>query len=146
RGEVVDSNKGSGGKPFSFLHGAGNILPALEQHLLGKAKNDFVEVELAPAEAYGERDPDAVRGVPRSAFPTDREPEVGALVEGRSPDGQPLAGRITAVGAEEVQVDLNHPMAGERLFFEVTVCGVRDATAEETEHGHPHGPDGHHHH
>ena len=144
-GEVLDTNKGNDGKPLAFLHGAGNILPALEKELVGKAKNDFIEVELAPEDGYGERNPDSIRDVPRSAFPTDREPEVGAMIQGQGPDGQPIMGTITEVGAEEVKVDLNHPLAGERLFFEVTVCGVREASEEEAQHGHPHGPGGHEH-
>jgi len=145
-GELLDTNKGKDGKPLAFLHGGGNLLPALEKELVGKAKNDFVEVELSPEDGYGVVNPEAVRGVPRSAFPTDREPEVGAMIQGQGPDGQPVVGRIVEVGEEEVQVDLNHPLAGQHLFFEVTVCGVRDATEEETAHGHPHGPDGHDHH
>lgn len=144
-GTVLDTNKGKDGKPLAFLHGAGNILPALEKELVGKAKNDFVAVELAPEDGYGEHNPEAIRDIPRSAFPTDREPEVDAMIQGQGPDGQPLMGRILEVGEEQVKVDLNHPLAGERLFFEVTVCGVREATGEETEHGHVHGPEGHQH-
>lgn len=144
-GEVLDTNKGKDGQPLAFLHGSGNLLPALEEELVGKVKNDYLEVELAPAQGYGEVNPDAVRDVPRSAFPPDREPEVGAMIQGQGPDGQPIMGRITDVSGDDIKVDLNHPLAGQDLFFEVTVCGVRDATSEETAHGHPHGPGGHDH-
>ena len=144
-GAVLDTNKGKDGKPLAFLHGAGNLLPGLENKLVGKVKNDFVEVELAAAEGYGEHNPDAIRDVPRSAFPADREPEVGAVIQGQGPDGQPIMGRITDVSGEQIQVDLNHPLAGQDLFFEVTICGVREASEEEAAHGHPHGPEGHQH-
>ena len=144
-GEVLDTNKGKEGKPLAFLHGAGNLLPGLEKELVGKVKNDYVEVQLAPADGYGEHNPDAIREVPRSSFPGDREPEVGAVIQGQDPDGQPLMGKITDVSGEEIKVDLNHPLAGKELFFEVTICGVREPSEEETAHGHVHGPDGHHH-
>ena len=142
-GEVVDTNKGKEGKPLAFLHGAGNLLPALEKELIGKSKNDFIEVQLAPADGYGDRNPDAIRDVPRTAFPPDREPEVGAVIQGQGPDGQPIMGRITDVSGDDIKVDLNHPLAGEELFFEVTICGVREPSEEETAHGHVHGPEGH---
>ena len=143
-GEVLDTNR-KGGRPMAFLHGSGNILPGLEAALLGKAKDDQVHVELAPADGYGERDAAAVRKVPLSHFPPGQTIEPGMRFTAEDPEGRKLPVLVTAVEGEEVTVDHNHPLAGQRLFFDVLIAGVRDATAEERQHGHPHGPGGHQH-
>lgn len=143
-GEVLDTNR-RGGKPMPFLQGASNILPSLEQALDGKRKNDYVAITLAPEQAYGPRRDDLIRKVPRAGFPKDRELVPGMRLTGKDPDGRTRLALIVAVEENEVTVDENHPLAGQTLYFEITVCGVRDATAEEKQHGHAHGPQGHAH-
>ena len=143
-GEVLDTNR-RGGKPLAFLQGMGNILPALEKALEGKRKDDFVEVELAPEQGYGAHKPELIHAVPRSSLPAGRELAPGMRLTGTDPQGRPRVVIITEVGEKEVTVDENHPLAGRKLHFEVTVAGVRDATDEEKTHGHVHGPGGHHH-
>jgi FKBP-type peptidyl-prolyl cis-trans isomerase SlyD len=143
-GEVLDTNR-RGGKPLAFLHGSGHILPALEQALEGKRKNDFVEVTLAPEKGYGVSKPELVHPVPRNALPAGRKLEPGMKLTGTDPQGRARTVVITAVGDDEVTVDENHPLAGQTLHFEVTIAGVREATAEEREHGHVHGAGGHSH-
>jgi FKBP-type peptidyl-prolyl cis-trans isomerase SlyD len=143
-GAVLDTNR-RGGRPLAYLHGAGNILPALERALVGKQKDDEVRVEIPAAEGYGEKSPDAVRNMPRSAFPASAKVQPGARFQGQDPTGKPVSVLVTAVDGDTVTVDHNHPLAGVALHFEVTIAGVRAATAEEEKHRHPHGPGGHSH-
>ncbi|MBI5431768.1 MAG: peptidylprolyl isomerase [Planctomycetes bacterium] len=140
-GETLDSS--SGGDPLEYLHGAGNIVPGLESALTGKQLGEQLEVSVAPADGYGERDPRGVQKVPRNSFPpgVDLQPGMAFLADG--PDGEPVQVWISALEADRVVIDLNHPLAGVTLHFEVQISALRAATAEEIEHGHPHGPDGH---
>ena len=143
RGTVLDTNR-KGGKPMPYLHGSGNILPGLERALEGKHKNDFVSVDLAPADGYGEKRADLVRALPRKSFPAELKLAPGQRLTGRDPDGRSRTILVMEVGEDEVKVDENHPLAGEALHFEVTIVGIREATEEERTHGHAHGPGGHH--
>jgi FKBP-type peptidyl-prolyl cis-trans isomerase SlyD len=143
-GDVIDSS--SGGEPLEYLHGAGNIVPGLENAMAGKAIGDKFKVTVTPAEGYGDVEGDGPREVPRSAFPKDAELEEGMQLFVRGPDGEPFPVWVVAVHDDHVLLDANHPLAGENLHFEVEVVAMRDATKEEVEHGHPHGPGGHHHH
>ena len=143
-GEVLDTNR-KGGKPLAYLHGAGNILPGLERALLGKVKNDEVDVQLEAADAYGEPDPAAIRQVPLSSFPAGAQIAPGVRFSGQDASGRSLAARVKSIEGDQVTVDHNHPLAGQRLHFSVTIVGVRDAKDEERQHGHPHGPGGHAH-
>jgi FKBP-type peptidyl-prolyl cis-trans isomerase SlyD len=143
-GEVVDSSSGS--EPLDYLHGAGNIVPGLEAAMEGKAIGDKFKIAVPPAEGYGELQPAGAKAVPRSGFPRGAELEPGMQFFVRGPDGEPFPVWVKEVGAKEVVIDTNHPLAGETLHFEVEVVGMRAATEEEVEHGHPHGPDGHGHH
>lgn len=140
-GETLDTSEGQG--PLVYLQGYENIVPGLERTLAGKKKGDSLKVSVPPEEAYGPRDPRKTMEVPRSQLPPG-EPEVGMQLRGQSQAGDIIALWITAVGPDSVTVDGNHPMAGRTLHFEVTVVDVRAATAEELEHGHVHGPGGHH--
>ena len=144
-GNVIDTNR-KGGKPLPFLAGAGNIIAGLEEELMGKQKDDNLTVVVPPEKAYGLPKDDAYQPVPRSSLPSEVPLEVGTqLTATAQANGQAQVVRIHEVKDEEVIIDFNHPLAGQTLTFDVTVVGVRDATAEETEHGHPHGPGGHQH-
>lgn len=143
-GEVIDSSEGF--EPLAYLHGSGNIVPGLEESLLGHAVGDEFSVSVPPEAGYGLRDEEGVQSVPRDAFPADAELEVGMRFAAEAPDGEVRPVWIAEVEGDTVTVDFNHPLAGSTLHFAVRVAAIRDATPEETEHGHPHGPDGHHHH
>ena len=144
-GDVLDQSD-SKAEPLVYMHGAENIVPGLERKLSGRKVGDKLEVVVEPADGYGTRDPRGVQDVPREAFPPDAPIEVGASFVVETPDGQPMQLWITKLEKDTVTCDANHPLAGERLHFSVEILGVREATAEEKEHGHPHGPDGHGHH
>lgn len=143
-GAVIDTNR-KGGKPLVFLHGGGTILPALESALLGLAKDAELSVHLTPEQGYGVVKPELHKRVPRKAFPAGRELKVGMHFSSGDGKGHNVPVTITGFEGDEVLVDHNHPLAGAELFFQVTIAGVRDASAEERQHGHAHGPGGHHH-
>lgn len=144
-GTVLDTNR-RGGKPMPYLHGSNNILPALEKALEGKAKNDFVDVVLAPDQAYGAKKPELIHKLERKAFPPNVELKPGLRFSGKDPQGRMRTMLVLGVEGDAITVDENHPLADQELHFEVTLCGVRDATAEEIAHGHPHGPGSAHQH
>ncbi len=142
-GTVIDSSAGS--DPLAYLHGFGNIVPGLENALAGKSQGDKMKVSVSPDDGYGARDDRLVQEVPKSAFKGVENVAPGMQFQAQGPQGSRLV-VVTAVGGDTVTVDANHPLAGQTLHFEVEIAEVRDATAEELEHGHVHGPGGHHHH
>ncbi len=142
-GNVVDQSEP--GEPLSYLHGEGEIVPGLETALEGAEVGDRKQVVVAAADGYGEHDPSGVQRVPRQAFPADFQPQVGMELSAQGPDGDEVAFVIQQVEPDAVTIDLNHPLAGKTLHFDVTVREVRDATAEELAHGHVHGPGEHEH-
>jgi len=137
-GQKVDSS--SGGEPLDYLHGHGNIVPGLEVELTGRTIGESVKTRVAPENGYGERDPARIQTVPRSVFPDDLEMAEGMRLNAQDDKGVPIQMQVTAIQEDEVTVDLNHPLAGEGLNFEVEVVQVRAATQEELAHGHVHGP------
>lgn len=134
-GEILDASAAD--DPLSYIHGTGSIVPGLEKQLTGKLAGNEFSVSVGPAEAYGERSETLVQQVPRSAFKGVDEIEEGMQFQARSASGETLI-TVTGVEGDQVTVDGNHPLAGETLNFDVKVESVRDATAEELEHGHVH--------
>ncbi|SHL00617.1 FKBP-type peptidyl prolyl cis-trans isomerase /Apo-metallochaperone SlyD [Pseudomonas punonensis] len=142
-GEVIDSS--AGGAPLVYLHGAGNIIVGLEKALVGKQAGDEVNVSVEPEEAYGEYSAELVATLNRSMFEGVDELEVGMQFHASGPDGGMQIVTIRELEGDDVIVDGNHPLAGQRLTFAVKVVDVRDASEEEVAHGHVHGEGGHHH-
>lgn len=134
-GEALDSSRGR--VPFVYLHGHGNIIRGLEAALEGHEAGFSSSIQVAPADGYGEYNPQAVFEVPREQFPPNEEIQVGMQVQGEGPDGR-LNFMVLAVNEQGVVLDANHPMAGKNLNFEVEVLEVRDATEQELSHGHVH--------
>jgi FKBP-type peptidyl-prolyl cis-trans isomerase SlyD len=141
-GEVIDTSQGE--DPLEFLQGRGQIIPGLEQALYGMAVGDEKDVVVAPADGYGELDPDAYEMVDHDVFPPDLNLEPGMGLRMRGDSGEPLIAYVAEVRPEGVVLDFNHPLAGETLHFNVKISGLRSATSEELEHGHAHEP-GHEH-
>lgn len=135
-GEVIDSSREA--EPLSYLHGAGNIIPGLEQALVGKSEGASLTVTVEPELAYGEALVELVQVVDRAAFQGVDDVQPGMAFEAQGEDGAVQHIVVKAVEGEQVTVDANHPLAGETLNFAVDVVAVRDATAEELEHGHAH--------
>lgn len=136
-GNIIDSSEGK--SPLSYLHGAQNIVPGLEQALEGRAAGENIEVTVPPEEGYGPRDDQLVQPVSKSQFPENLEPQVGMKLQAQTPAG-PRAVTVVNVEDETVLLDANHPLAGQTLNFKVSIVDVRDATPAELEHRHVHEP------
>ena len=133
------------GAQMEYLHGGfGGIFPKVEKALEGKEVGHEMSITLDPEDAFGEYDADLLRVEPRASFP--EAIEVGMRFEGVPGNGEDesLIYTVTDVTPESVVVVGNHPLAGERLWFKAKVAGVRPATPEELQHGHPHGDLGAH--
>ncbi len=141
-GNIIDSaDDGS----FAYLHGAANIIPGLEHALQGKSAGEELSVTIEPEQGYGERNENMTQVVPRKMFETDDEIKIGMQFHAESPDGQPMTVTVIDVNDDEVTIDGNHPLAGTVLNFDLQILDIREATAEEQEHGHVHGAGGHQH-
>ncbi|OOG22933.1 peptidylprolyl isomerase [Thioalkalivibrio denitrificans] len=144
QGQVID--RSDEGSTFAYLHGANNIIPGLEQALEGRQTGDNVKVTVQPEQAYGDRDDNLTQVLNRSQFQGVDQLEVGMQFHAGNEDGTGIrVVTITALDGDAVTIDANHPLAGVTLNFDVTVRDVREATAEELDHGHVHGPGGHQH-
>jgi len=141
-GTILDTSEGQ--EPLAYIQGTGNLIPGLESALEGKAAGDHLEVSLPPEEGYGVRDDSLMQTIAREQFEGVEDLQVGMQFEARDDEGEQVV-TIVKIEEEVVTVDGNHPLAGEILNFNVDVVEVRDATSEELEHGHVHGPGGHHH-
>jgi FKBP-type peptidyl-prolyl cis-trans isomerase SlyD len=142
KGEKLDSSEGR--EPLAYIHGYGNLIPGLERDLEGKKTGDSFKASIAPDDAYGVRTEENVHLVSKSGFQGDEEMFEGMQVQVETNDG-PVMAHITSIKGDDVTLDLNHPLAGETLHFDVEVVEVRDASKDELAHGHVHGPGGHHH-
>ena len=143
QGETLDSSEGQ--DPLTYLHGAGNIIIGLEEQLAGKATGDNVSAVVSPDKGYGEPVDALIQVVPKEAFGAEVDSiEVGMRFQAETEQG-PVPVVVTAVDDANVTVDGNHPLAGKELHFNVTISDVRDASQEEIDHGHVHGPGGHEH-
>lgn len=140
-GTVIDKSEG---QPLVYLHGASNIIPGLEKALVGKKVGDMLNVTVEPEEGYGEYSAEAVQEVPRNLFQGVDHIEPGMQFQAQTDDGMQVV-VVKDVTEDSIIVDGNHPLAGQRLNFDVQVVEIRDATAEELSHGHAHGAGGHHH-
>ena len=143
KGQVLD--RADTQEPFTYLHGGGQIVPGLESALEGCKVGDRKNVTVAPADGYGELNPELKLQVKKTQFPGGVEIEPGMQFETRAADGNGIVFTVESILGDDVTIDGNHPLAGQTLNFDVEVLAVRDATAEELDHGHAHGADGHGH-
>lgn len=141
-GQVVDESEP--GQPLAYMHGRGQIVPGLEGQLEGMSAGESKKVVVPPSQGYGEHDPRGLQEVPREMFPPNANLQAGLTISAQTADGDVIPITIRELKGEKVVVDLNHPMAGKTLHFDITVREVRAATDEEKEHGHAHGPGGAH--
>jgi len=146
-GEIVD--EATIESPFSFLFGHNNVLPKFEEHLKGKAAGSTFSFTLTPEEGYGLYEEDGLAQLPKDAFVWDGELQEDLLVLGniiplQDNHGNLMQGRIVDIQPDFVIVDLNHPLAGEDLYFSGTILEIREALPVEIEHGHVHDGGMHH--
>lgn len=142
-GEEIDSSKEEG--PLEYLHGYSNIIPGLEKELTGMKVSESKQVEVAPEDAYGVVDEEAILSVPIEEFPEDVPLEPGIELEITDNEGEMMFATIVKIGKKNVKLDTNHPLAGKTLHFDVSVVSIRAAAPEELEHGHVHYGHDHHH-
>ena len=148
QGEVIQ--KVDETRPFVQLFGAGTLLPSFEENLDGLEKGDTFGFQLAADQAYGNTSEEAILELEKKIFEIDGKVDTEMVAEGKmitmqDQHGNPLEGKVMAVKEDSVIMDFNHPLAGEDLYFSGTILDVREATAEEIDHGHTHGPGGHQH-
>ncbi len=137
--------------PFAFLFGFGGVLPDFESNLSGKQKGDKFDFRITAENGYGVFEKDYVVKIDRAAFEVDGKFDdarikVGEDIEMNDAEGNRLIGKVLEITDKHVEMDFNHPLAGFNLHFIGEVLDVRNATQEELDHGHIHGPGGHHHH
>lgn len=144
-GDLLESSEGE--EPVVYLHGHKNIVRGLETAMEGREKNEEFSVTIGPEEGYGLRNNDAVQRVPSKHIHQYKKGKTfrpGQVVTVQTNQG---ARQVVVLksGKFNVDVDLNHPLAGQSLHYEIKIADIRQATAEEIAHGHVHGPGGHHH-
>jgi len=137
-GKELDSSDGHG--PLEYLVGAGNIIDALEEALVGKSIDDEVKVTIPPEKAYGELNPSLVQTIPKSQFAGVEDIKVGMQFQTQDEQGLVII-TVTKIEGDDVTVDGNHELAGQTLTFDVKIVDIRDATSHELNHGHPHAED-----
>lgn len=144
QGNVLDSSEGR--DPMAYIHGIGNIIPGLEKEMEGKVAGDSLVAVISPEDGYGTRKDDLVHIVPLSGFQSDGDEKLaeGMQVQVETNQGMNVA-TVAKIDGDDVSLDLNHPLAGVTLHFDVEVVSVREAEKEELEHGHAHGVGGHNH-
>lgn len=119
---VVESNVGKA--PLIYTHGSQQLVPGLEKALIGLHVGDTKQVTVAPAEAYGEQDPQAVEEVDKALIPAEAQ-QVGTRLQGQGPDGRMLFPRVAEVKDSTVVLDFNHPLAGKTLHFDIKVVDIK---------------------
>lgn len=143
-GEMIESTEGK--QPLVFLSGAGMMIPDFENNVAGKQAGDTFSFGIPAEKAYGPRMDEAIIDLPKSTFIHEGEliPDlkVGNIIGLQDDQGNPFPSKVMEIGEETVKMDMNHPLAGQDLHFTGEIVEVRDATTEELEHGHVHGPGG----
>jgi len=139
QGRQLESSRD--GEPMVYLHGSGNIIPGLEKAMAGRSEGEQFEVKVEPVDGYGPRVENGIQRISAKHFK-----HAGRLAPGQRVNLQTKQGlrqvTVVKVGRFNIDIDTNHPMAGMSLIFDVEITGVRDATDEEVQHRHVHGPGG----
>lgn len=128
-GEVFDTS--DGGQPIEIQIGAGELIQGFEDALMDMVLNEKKTFTLEPEVAYGERDDDLIHEFARSEVPPEMDPQVGQTIALSTPDGQQVPAQICQVDDEKVCIDMNHPLAGKALTFEIEVVGISATRTQE---------------
>ncbi|WP_019949613.1 FKBP-type peptidyl-prolyl cis-trans isomerase [Hymenobacter aerophilus] len=136
--------------PMVFLFGQSGLPEEFERQLADKNSGDSFSFSLTPEQAYGDYDEQAVVDIPRSVFEIDGQTDeemlqVGNFLPMADNQGHHMQGKVVEISDDNVKMDFNHPLAGMVMHFDGKVADVREATAEEMDHGHVHGEGGHQH-
>ncbi len=123
-GNKLDSSEGH--EPLTYVQGGGEIVPGLEQEIEGLDVGDKKRITVTPENGYGEHRPEGIQKVPRGAFKDAEELFVGCIVSLKAPTGQTFQATVTELGEEDVTLDLNHPLAGKTLDFDIEIVGIEE--------------------
>lgn len=121
-GIVFDTSEGK--EPLEFTLGEGKVIPGFEKNIDGMEQGEKKTFQVGPTEGYGESRKELIQEIPRNKFPKNVEAKKGQVLVLKSPDGKQIMTTITQADAEKVTLDLNHPLAGKTLTFEVEVVEV----------------------
>ncbi len=135
-GEVIDSTKDR--EPLEFLQGHGNIIAGLEENMLGMEIGESKDLTVSPEDGYGKTDEEAFLEIPTNEFPENIPVEIGTELEVQDDEGKPAYARIEKIENNVALLNFNHPLAGKKLHFAVTVISLREPSEEELAHGHVH--------
>jgi peptidylprolyl isomerase len=127
-GEVFDTSQEN--QPLEVKVGAGQLITGFENELLGMSLSDKKTFTLEPEEAYGKRDENLKRDIPRADIPPELNPQVGMTVGMQTPEGRQVPAQIVHLDDEKLTLDMNHPLAGETLKFEIEVVGISDTQTQ----------------
>ena len=128
-GELIESNKGKG--PLKYTHGSKQIVPGLEKELTGMKVGGEKRVKVKPEDAYGLVSPKAFQEVPKEQIPANGL-KVGATLAAKGPHGQEIPVRVHEIKEKTVVLDLNHPMAGKTLLFEIKILDIQPSAASSS--------------
>ncbi|OIP00175.1 MAG: peptidylprolyl isomerase [Bacteroidetes bacterium CG2_30_33_31] len=147
-GELIEETYGS--QPMTFLYGVGMMIPKFEAELQGKSKAEKFSFGIAAEQAYGLNNPEMVVDLPLNIFENEGKIDysiikIGNMLPMQDNEGNHLHGIIKEISDNTVKMDFNHPLSSQDLYFEGEIVDVREATAEDLQHGHVHGPEDHHH-
>jgi peptidylprolyl isomerase len=133
-GEVFDSSKDRA--PLEFEVGSGQLIKGFDTAVVGMKVGDKKTVLLSPADAYGDRDERRIQKLPRSSLPKEPEPKPGMMLTISTPDGKRFPAKIDKVEKDVVMIDMNHPLAGKKLKFDIELVGVKDNIKDKKDCSH----------
>jgi len=146
-GEMIETTEGK--SPLTFLSGKQQMLPDFESEVVGLNVGDTFSFGIKAENAYGKRDEKAIIELPQESFQKEGkmidEVAVGNILPLQDPNGHVHPSKVVSINEKTITFDVNHPLADQDLHFTGDVVEVREATPEEVEHGHVHGPGGHEH-
>ncbi len=146
-GEMIESTEGK--EPLAFLSGVGQMIPDFEANVVNLNVGDTFSFGIKSENAYGKRSEDAIIELDKAMFLDEGKLaegiEEGKIVPLQDQDGRVVPAKVLEIGEEKLKMDVNHPLADQDLHFTGNVVEIRDATKEELDHGHVHGPGGHEH-
>ncbi len=124
-GKVFDTSKhGEHSHPLQFEIGANQVIPGFEKAVAGMKKGETKTIKLKPEQAYGQPNPDLIRELPKQGLP--EQAKEGMMIGLTLPDGKQVPGKIVKINKDKVKLDLNHPLAGKTLNFEIKILDVKD--------------------
>ena len=125
-GEIFDSSQHEGhSHPLGFTVGNGEVIEGFEKAVIGMKKGDEKEFKISPEEGYGVTRPEMIKEIPRNALPPEQEPKIGMMLMLSTHDGKQSPARINDVTKDSVKIDLNHPLAGKTLIFNIKILDVK---------------------